>query len=68
MKSVTFQVFIPEREVASLLDMLRYDAATVVSWDRAKDLRDRHGWLVTLRSDRYTPDRWASFGLYPKEV
>ena len=77
-RSITFKVFIPEREVASLLDMLRYDGAVVlswdrtkdarVSWDRTKDARDRDGWLVTMRSDTFTPGRWHSFGLHPEVV
>jgi len=67
-KTTMFRVFIPEREIASLLDMLRYDAAVVLTWDRAKDPRDRDGWEIVLRSDHYTPDRWKSFGLYPEAL
>jgi len=67
-KTTTFRVFIPDREVASLLDMLRYDGAIVLSWDRTKDARDRDGWLVTMRSDTFTPGRWHSFGLHPEGV
>lgn len=55
-------------DLAGFLDMLRYDGATVVSWDRV----DGDAFLVTLQSrvDGYgfTNDRWASFGLYLKEV
>ena len=47
------------RDLASFLDMLRYDRPTVVDWTHEAD---RFG--VTLESPRpFTVDRWASFGL-----
>ena len=46
-------------DMPGFLDMLRYDAATVETWDRTQD-----GFEVTLRSERVTPARWGSFGLH----
>jgi hypothetical protein len=71
---VMFKVFIAagvyggDGDIPALFDMLRYDAATVVTWSRAKDARDRDGWEMTLRSDRYTPERWHSFGIRPEAL
>lgn len=39
-----------------VLDMMRYDAARVV---------DHNSETITLRSEVFTKDRWASFGVYP---
>lgn len=50
-------------DMGGLLDMLRYDAATVVDWGY-DTVGGRPGYVLTLASNRYTPDRWASFGLY----
>lgn len=49
-------------DVPALLDMLRYDYARVVSWGREGD-----AFVVTLTSERVTPDRWSSFDI-PIEV
>jgi len=40
----------------AVLDMMRYDNARVVSHDSE---------TLVLQSEVFTPDRWASFGLYP---
>lgn len=64
--TVDVRVASPDRgggDVPGFLDMLRYDGARVLDWQRS----DR-GFLVTLASERITFDRWNSFGLYPKEV
>jgi len=50
-------------DVASLLDMLRYEAARVLSWDRTE-----RGYRVTISSDHYEPERWRSFAITPREV
>lgn len=54
------------RDLTAFLDMLRYEAATIV--DAGIDIPGTHGErrLVTFRTERFTPDRWASFGLHPK--
>jgi hypothetical protein len=71
---VTWKVFVAagthggDGDIPALFDMLRYDAATVVSWDRDKDPRDRDGWTLTLRSNVFTPERWRSFGIRPEIV
>lgn len=41
---------------AGVLDMMRYDAAQVVDWNHE---------TITLVSEVFTRDRWASFGIYP---
>lgn len=51
-------------DMAGLFDMLRYDRATVETWDRDRD----EEFVLTLRAPRFTLDRWHSFGLYPVEV
>ena len=43
-------------EQAGFLDMMRYDAAHVVSWDSE---------TITLQSEVFTRDRWASMGIHP---
>lgn len=51
-------------DLVGFLDMLRYDGAQVVTWDR-----DGKGLVIELQSERRpTEDRWASFALYLKEV
>lgn len=55
-----------DRDMAGFLDMLRYDRAVVESWShRFRDLTQKGNdtWTVTLLADRFTPDRWSSFGL-----
>jgi hypothetical protein len=47
-------------DIPSLLDMLRYEACHVLDWSRNEAVK---GWTVRLRGPRYTPDRWASFGI-----
>ena len=62
-----FKVTISERDLPVLLDMMRYENSTVVNWDRTT-VRNQPGYIVTLRSDFYTPDRWASFLIYPEVI
>lgn len=68
-KPVERRVIIGERDLGPFLDMLRYDACTVVSWELAPP---GHQTLyeVTLRSNpdrtpgfEFTVDRWLSFGI-----
>jgi hypothetical protein len=55
-------------DIPALLDMLRYEAGTVVSWDRDTDARDRDGWTVTIETRHPAPDRWRSFGIRPESA
>ncbi len=67
---IQFTVTFGPRDTGPFLDMLRYEGARVISWGHADDLR-RSGdsyFTVTLESERFTPDRWASFGLRVKEA
>jgi hypothetical protein len=51
-------------DLAGFLDMMRYDQARVITWDR-----DGKGLVIELQSDRPpTEDRWKSFALFLKEV
>ncbi len=49
-------------DMPALLDMLRYEGARVVDWDHASG----GVFTVTILSEHYEPDRWASFGLHPR--
>lgn len=62
-RSATYTVTIrPPRDLPALLDGLRYEGGWVLSWEH-----DRDGtYTVTIASDHFEPDRWASFGIYPK--
>ncbi len=62
-----FKVTIAERDLPVLLDMMRYENSTVVNWDRTT-VRDQRAYVVTLRSDYFTPDRWASFLITPEVI
>lgn len=53
-------------DVAVLLDMLRYEGARVSAWTTDRDSRDREILVVTIASEQYVPDRWASFGITPE--
>ena len=57
-------------DLPGFLDMLRYEGAQVVGWDRYTSPAGRSGFTVTLSADanQYQPDRWASFLIYPKVV
>ena len=48
--------------LTGFLDMLRHDGARVLHWEQ-----DTTRFVVTLETDTYNPDRWASMGLAPKE-
>ena len=62
-------IAIPERgghgDLPALLDMLRYEGARVASWS-ADERRGHPVFVVTIASEQYVPDRWASFGIYPE--
>lgn len=53
-------------DMPAFLDMLRYESGRVVSWGHGVEGR----WAVTIEveAQHYQPDRWASFGIYPKEI
>ena len=54
-------------DVAALLDMLRYEGARVSAWTTERaDPGYREILVVTIASEQYVPDRWASFGIYPE--
>jgi hypothetical protein len=53
-------------DVAALLDMLRYEGARVSAWGTDHDSRDREILVVTITSEQYVPERWASFGITPE--
>jgi len=53
-------------DIAALLDMLRYEGARVSAWTTDRDSRDREILVVTIASEQYVPDRWASFGITPE--
>ena len=63
-------IAIPERgghgDLPALLDMLRYEGARVSAWTTDRDSRDREILVVTIASEQYVPDRWASFGITPE--
>ena len=67
--TVEVQPWDPNR-MAGFLDMMRYDTATVIEWAVSErgERRGEETYLVTLSSTRFTPDRWASFGIFPKVV
>lgn len=50
-------------DLVGFLDMLRYEGARVITWDR-----DGKGLVIELQSDRPpVVDRWASFMIYVKD-
>lgn len=57
-------------DLPGLLDMLRYDGARVLAWEHASyevapgrfDIGPAR-YVITLESERFTPERWASFGI-----
>lgn len=61
---VTVPIDAHASSLAGFLDMLRYEGARVVTWDRTA-----YGFVVTLVTETryFQPDRWASF-LIPVEV
>lgn len=64
-----FKVTISERDLPVLLDMMRYENSTVINWDREAPLSTgSRVYTITLASDYYTPDRWASFLIYTEVV
>lgn len=65
-KTTTYRVTIRlSRQSVALLDMLRYEGATVIDWSWG-DTHD-HAEIV-LESQRFEKDRWESFGIFPKMV
>jgi hypothetical protein len=64
-KTTIFRVHFDIRDLPGVLDMLRYEAGTVVDWSA-----DRDSFTVTIITDtvRHQPGRWASFGLFPKAL
>jgi len=60
---VRYLVQFTARDLPGFLDMLRYDRPVVTSWDHAGDR-----FTAYLEGTRPTVDRWASFGLYPRDA
>ena len=54
------------RDASGFLDMLRYDQARVVDWTYGGP-GPHHKYTVTLRAERFTPDRWGSFLLFLRD-
>ena len=52
-------------DMAGFLDMLRYEGSTVRGWDRQGE---NFSVDLQVEANRYTPDRWRSFGLVPTNV
>jgi hypothetical protein len=73
-KTFTFEVIFSERDLPGFLDMLRYDSARVISWDRqpmglgSLSRGTVDGYKVRLNSERYTPERWSSFSIHNELV
>jgi hypothetical protein len=68
-KTRDFKVTISERDLPVLLDMMRYENSTVINWDRGTPLSTgSRVYIITLRSDYFTPDRWSSFLIFPEVV
>ena len=71
---VTYAVTFTPRDLPGFLDMLRYEGATVLSWDHSQPgvsstlgPSSRETYTVTLSGPRQPVyDRWRSFSLYPK--
>lgn len=62
------EVTFKERDLGSVLDMMRYEQDTVVTWTHHYDPERGPGYMtdrytVTLRCEAtaYQPDRWSSF-------
>jgi hypothetical protein len=56
-------------DLGAFLDMLRYELATVENWTvQSGDRPGLGAYIVTLRSERYTPDRWSSFAIRTEVV
>lgn len=57
-------------DLPGLLDMLRYDGARVIAWDRLEGPGGPRGarYTVTLEAERCEEARWRSMGLRPERV
>ena len=66
---VRYRVEFSVRDLPGVLDMLRYDAANVIGWDRLTPGPGGDRYALSLSADRYpTVGRWVSFGIYPKDL
>ena len=55
-------------DFVGFLDMLRYEGATVAEWRDSADFPGQFAVTLSVAAFSHQPDRWKSFGLYPKEV
>lgn len=63
---VTGQYYKPDGSPeATMADMLRYDDGELVDWKPIPiaGLRVYEGFVAEVHTNRFTPDRWKSFGL-----
>lgn len=51
-------------DIPALLDMLRYEGGQVLNWGHPES----DVLSVRIRTERFVPDRWRSFGIVPTEV
>ena len=59
-----YKVTVRMTDLAAFLDMMRYEFCTVENWTVLPGERPGLGaYVVTLRSERFTPGRWESFGI-----
>lgn len=62
-----WEVEVNDYELDAFLDMLRYERCTVMDWAPLRYERGRgQRYTVALTGPRFTPERWASFGLKVK--
>jgi hypothetical protein len=71
-RTFEYTVYFRDRDLAGVLDMMRYDSARVVTWSSPYVMggeNDEPRWSVTLRNENGpVTDRWLSFGLRPVNV
>lgn len=64
-----YRATIRSTDLGAFLDMLRYELATVENWTVQVPGSPGTGvYIVTLRSERYTPARWSSFAIRTEVV
>lgn len=65
---VRFRVVIDQTgsDLPGFLDMLRYEGGQVVGWERTE--RGFFRVTIDVEANRYQPDRWASFMLFPEVI
>lgn len=64
-----YKVTVRMTDLGAFLDMMRYELCTVENWTVLPGEKPGLGaYVVTLRSERFTPDRWSSFGIRTEVV